>query len=120
MFRSTSDTFLVESKTRSTFDLQRRLRLLLGQEYFDSKTSSKIFSIRMTIGEFPFSGRKKILYSGKNLKKKALYWLSSCLFYFSIFHFSFQRNFYLRFLKVLSLHQLRFFFDLSVNLLGIG
>ena len=30
-----SDTFLSESETRSTFDLQRRLRLLLGQEFFD-------------------------------------------------------------------------------------
>ena len=33
--RSPSDTFLSESETRSTFDLQRRLRLLLGQESFD-------------------------------------------------------------------------------------
>lgn len=56
---------------------------------FDSKTSSKIFSIRRTIGEFPFSDRKKILYSGKNLKKKALYQLSYLnYFLFFISHFN--------------------------------
>ena len=42
--RSPSDTFLSESKTRLTFDLQRRFRLLLGQESFDFKIFFKNFS----------------------------------------------------------------------------
>ena len=38
--------FSTKSETRSTFDLQRRPRLLLGQEYFDS-----LRSLSMTVWE---------------------------------------------------------------------
>ena len=41
--RSPSGTFLLKSETRSTFDLQRRLRLLLGQESFSYKFATQIF-----------------------------------------------------------------------------
>ena len=51
MFRSASDTFLVESETRSTFDLQRRLRFLLGQELALLAQHDRAGVLRSHVGE---------------------------------------------------------------------
>ena len=52
--RSPSDTFLPKSETRSTFDLQRRIRLLLGQECFDS-----LRSLNMTVEGLIYLKKRK-------------------------------------------------------------
>ncbi len=58
--RSPSDTFLSKSETRSTFDLQRRLRLLLGQEFFDSNFLYQKISAQNDSTGCLSSSRKKV------------------------------------------------------------